>query len=106
MTDAENAARGIRAEQLRAEFLDPLLGDIRNAYAARIVDVASRELDPVKRAQAITSLSVAVRILDNIEDGINAHIHDGKAAEKDMLKVETIERMSDPKRRLFGIAPY
>jgi hypothetical protein len=106
VNDAEQAARGLRADQFKAEFLEPLVTDFRAQYAERIIDLASRELDPAKRAQAITSLSTAIRILDNIEGGIDAFIHDGKAAEKDLLKVETIERMSEPKRRLLGIGPY
>jgi hypothetical protein len=105
MTEAQAAARGIRARDYRDEFLGPILDDMRAAYANRIVEIASKEHDPKARADKLTSLSVALRILENIAGGIDAAIMDGEIAEKNMLKVEHIEKMSAPQRRIFNIAP-
>ena len=103
--EAEAAARGQRAKQYRDEFLGPILDDMRAAYADRIVEVATTEHDPKKRAEKLHSLSVALRIADNIHYGIEAHVMDGERAEKGLIRVESIERMSAPKRRIFDIAP-
>lgn len=102
---AERMDRGHRAQQIKDDILAPILGDIRQSYRDRIVDVASKELDPVKRERAITSLSVAIRILDHIESGITAIINDGEMAKRDEMHAKKIEKMSKPDRRLFSIAP-
>lgn len=101
----EAVARGQRARQLMDEFLGPVLEDMRAAYADRIVEIATSEHDPIKRSQKLHSLSVALRIAENIDAGISAHIMDGERAEKNLIRVEDIEKMSAPKRRIFDIAP-
>jgi hypothetical protein len=106
ISDAEARARGERAQTLRDEFLAPILGEIRDSYAQRIVEVATKELDPKRRTEAVTSLSVAIRVLDNIESGLNAFIHDGEVAAKSQLRAERIEKMPHGQRRLLSIAPY
>jgi hypothetical protein len=95
-----------RAKMLREEFLAPIMGDIRKGYADRIVHVASTELDPKAREQKLTSLSVAMKILDNIEHGMTAIIEDGKVAERELVRAEKVERMSAPAKRLFNVIPY
>jgi hypothetical protein len=102
---SERTARGERAQRARDDIFTPILSDIRKSYSDRLVEVASKELNPAKREQAITSLSVAIRILDNIESGITAIINDGEMAKRDELRADKIEKMSKPERRLFSIAP-
>lgn len=104
MSDPIEKAR--RAQMLREEFLDPIMGGIRKEYADRLVEVASKELDPKVRAEKITSLSVAIRILDNFNQGMAAIISDGELAHKQLLKAEKVEGMSRPQRRLFNAIPY
>ena len=106
LTDKQIIDRARRAETLRDEFLVPVFGDIRQTYANRIVEIAATELDPKIRAEKITALSVAIRNLGNLEAGINAFIRDGEVAKGNLLRVEKIESMTAPQRRLFGIAPY
>ena len=106
LNDKQIIDRARRAETLRNEFLAPVFGDIRQAYANRIVEIAATELDPKIRAEKITALSSAIRILGNLETGINAFIRDGEVAKGNLLRVEKIESMTAPQRRLFGIAPY
>lgn len=104
MNEFEAAARGQRATQAK-EFIDPILSDIRGQYMERIAQIASTELDPRKRTDAITALSTGLRIVNAMREGIDTAIQDGVMAEKSILKVENIERMSPSKRRLFDIAP-
>ena len=106
LTDQQIVTRAHRAETLRDEFLAPVLADHRAQYAERIVHIASTELDPKTRADKITALSTAIRIIGNIEAGIDAYIRDGEVAKGNLLRVEKVEKMSAPQRRLLGIAPY
>lgn len=104
MNEFEAAAKGQRASQAK-EFIDPILADIRGQYMERMAQIASTELDPVKRTNAITSLATGLRIVNAMREGIDAIILDGVMAEKSIIKVENIERMGTHKRRLFDIAP-
>ena len=104
MNDFEAAARGQRASQAK-EFIDPILSDIRGQYMERMAQIASTELDPRKRTDAITALSTGLRIVNAMREGIEAIVQDGVMAEKSIIKVENIERMGTHKRRLFAIAP-
>lgn len=105
MNDFETAARGQRAEQAR-EFIGPSFESQRDEFARRIVEIATTELDPKVRAEKITSLSFALRILANVQSAVDAAIMDGHMAEKNIIKVENIEKMGTHKRRLFDIAPF
>lgn len=105
MTDPEIAARGQRAEQFKGEFLDPILTGMRDEYVRRIADVATKELDPKVRADKITALSVALRVVDNVTSGIDTAIQDGFMAQKNLMKAEEIEQMGPTRRKLFSIAP-
>lgn len=104
MTHDEKIARGERAYHAR-EFLGPICDDLKAGYAARIVDVASKELNPRKRTEAITSLSVATRILDQIAAGLDAYVNDGEVAKRDKLKAESIEKMNREQRTILDIVP-
>lgn len=106
MTDAEIIARAERAKTYRDELLAPILNEQRAVYANRIVEIAATELNPKVREQKITALSYAVRILRNIETGLDAFVNDGEVAKGNKLRVEKIEKMTEPQRRLLGIAPY
>ena len=104
MTEFEIVAKGQRAQQAE-EFIGPILDDIRASYADRIVEIASKELDPKVRTDKLTALSTALRILDNLSNGLDAVIRDGEVAEKNIIKVENIEKLSPGRKRLLGIVP-
>jgi hypothetical protein len=94
MNESERKARGERAKTYRDEFLGPIINDSRSAYQARIVEIATTELNPRKRAEKLTALSTALKLLNNIETGINALVHDGDLAARDLLRADKVERMS------------
>ena len=99
---AETAARGQRA-QLTAEFLTPILDEMRETYLARMADIAVKELNPKVRAEKITALSIALKIRDNVANGLNSAIEAGRMAERSVLNAQNIERMGKHDRRLFDI---
>lgn len=101
---SEAAARGQRAS-LCGEFITPILTDTRNGYLERIADIAATELNPKVRAEKITALSIALKVLTNLDNGLNAAIEAGRVAEKSLIKSDEIERMGSERRRLFDIVP-
>src|ERR1044072_3403112 len=101
---AETAARGQRAA-LCAEFVTPFLNEMREDYLGKIVSIAAAELDPKKRTDAITKLSIALKVRDHIANGLSAAIEAGKVAERSLLKSDEIERLSVDRRRLLDIVP-
>ncbi len=103
-SDRDNAARGHRAAQCN-EFIGPILKDQRDAYLARIAEIASTELDPKTRTEKITALSVALKVLGNIENGLTAIIETGKVADKSILRATEVERMGRDRRRLLDMVP-
>jgi hypothetical protein len=105
MNDAERKARGERAKTYRDEFLVPILAESRDTYQARIIEVATTELDPKVRAEKLTALSIAVRILGNIESGLDAFVNDGAIAANSLLKAEKVEKMGRHERRLLDMVP-
>jgi hypothetical protein len=104
MTDFETAARGQRAA-LCDEFIGPNLREIKAGYLARMADVAATELDPKKRAEKITALSIALKVVGNLENGLNAAIESGRLAEKSIIKAESIEKLGAERRRVFDLVP-
>lgn len=106
MTDDEISARGQRAQTYRDEFLEPILGGLKKEYTDRIAEIAAKELNPKRREQAITSLSVALRILGTINTELTACAEAGKIAEKSILRAREVERMSKPARRLLDFVPH
>ena len=104
MNDFEAAARGQRAS-LAGEFIGPVLADHRNAYLARIAEIATTELDANNRADKLTALSLALKMVSAIETGIATAVQDGEMAQSKILQAESIEKMSVHKRRLLNIAP-
>lgn len=104
MTPDEKIARGERAYYSK-EFLGPICDDLRAGYAKRMVEVASRELNPKKRTEAITGLSIATRILDQIESGLDAYINDGEVTRRDKVQAESIEKMGREQRRFLDMVP-
>lgn len=106
MTPDERKARGQRAAQYNDEFLRPILAENRAAYQQRIVEVATTELGPKTRAEKLTALSIAIKVLNNLESGIVAIIEDGKLADRELLSSERVENMSRADRRLLDIAPW
>lgn len=100
----EAAARGQRAS-LCNEFIGPILKDIREGYTARMVEIAATELDPNKRRDKITALAIAMKVLANVENGLNGAIEAGRVAQQSLLKADKIERMGAHERRLMDIVP-
>jgi hypothetical protein len=105
MTPQERIARAERAKTAWFEFVHPALHEIRNAYGDRLVEIASTELSRDKRTDRITALSTALRILEQVENGLQAAIMDGEVAANNVLRAEKMERMTAPERRLFGLVP-
>jgi hypothetical protein len=105
MTPSERIARAHRAERALEEFITPILAECRETYTARIIEVAATELNPKKRADKLTALSTAMRVLDSLENGIQAVMLDGQMAEKDRLRADKMERMTPSERRIFGLVP-
>lgn len=103
-SDAQIAARGQRAS-LCAEFIAPILDETRQGYLARIAEIAATELNPTKRAEKITALSIALKVLANVTNGLQSAIDAGELAEKNLIRSDAIERMGSERRRLFDIVP-
>jgi hypothetical protein len=101
---SERIARAHRAQSALDEFLSPMFDDLRDEYVKRIADVAATELHPVTRADKITTLSVALRVVDTLRSGMAEVIRDGDLAKRDKLKAERVEGMSDARQRLLRIA--
>src|SRR5690348_325687 len=105
MTDtAQRIARAHRAQSALDEFLSPLFAELRDEYTARISHIATTELHPTTRSDAITALSVALKVVDTLQSGMTEVIRDGELAKRDKLKSERIEGMTDAKQRLLRIA--
>jgi hypothetical protein len=100
----EAAARGQRAA-LCNEFISPILAEIKSGYAARIAEIAVAELNPKTRSEKITALAIAMKVLANVENGLNNAIEAGKVAQQSLLKADKIERMGREDRRLLDIVP-
>lgn len=105
MNEAERIARAYRATAAWDEFFEPMIAELRSAYAERMVLVANDELNRDKRADKITALANATKILTTLEAGMLAIIRDGDMAAKDKLRAEKLEGMTASQRRLLGIVP-
>lgn len=106
MTEAERIARANRAQNAYDEFMSPMFENLTEEYATRLAEVANTELSRDKRADKITALSNALKIVGTLKAGMLEIMRDGELARADALKKEHIEKMTAPQRRLFGIAPY
>lgn len=104
MSEQEAAARGQRAS-LCNEFIGPILEETRAGYMERMAEIAASELNPKVRAEKITALSIALKVLKNIDNGLNAAIEAGRLAEKNLIRSDEIERMGMERRRIFDIVP-
>lgn len=106
MTPKQRLDTASRAQAAWEEFFAPMIGELRSAYSERMVEVATTELNHAKRADKITALSNAVKILDTLKGGMLEAIRDGELAKEDMLRAERIEQLSPSRRRLLNIAPF
>lgn len=98
----ETAARGQRAA-LCNEFIRPILDECRDGYLSRMAEIASTELNAKVRAEKITALSIAMKVLRNLTNGLDAAIEAGRVAEKSIIRSDEVERMGEERRRLFDI---
>lgn len=105
MTDAQKVARGQRAEKCLEEFVTPEFDYARRHYLDRIVEIAASELNPKTREEKITTLSLAIRVLDEVESGIARVFKEGEHVRAQLIKAERLEELTDPQRRLLAIAP-
>lgn len=105
MTEAESQKieRGRRAALAFDEFVKPELDHVRAFYRDRIVEVAAKEFHPGERADKLTSLSIALKVVESIETGLRVAIIEGEKAQGELLKVETIAGMSNARRRALGV---
>jgi len=71
----------------------------------RMAEIAATELNPKARSEKITALSIALKVLGNVENGLNSAIEAGKVAQQSILKADKIERMGVSERRLLDIVP-
>ena len=102
MTDDTTATKGHRARMCE-EFIGPMLDEMRTAYLARIADIATTELDPKARTDKLTSLSIALRVVGNLEAGLSAAIAAGRIAEGNISRAREVEKLSRDGRRLLDI---
>lgn len=105
MNEAQRIAKAHRAQSALDE-VGPILANLREEYTARIADVATTELHPSVRADKVTTLSVALRVLNTVEAGLREAIRDGELAKADKLRAQNIENMSDARQRLLKVAGY
>ena len=105
MTEAERASLGHRAQTALDEFIGPAVQAYRTTLLARIGDVATTELDSRKRADKLSSLSLALRVADEIEGGLKDMVRDGEYAVAQMERIDKIERMTPAKRSLLNVGP-
>jgi len=103
MNEAERIARAHRAQSALDEFLSPMLDALRTEYAGRIAEIAATELHPTIRADKITSLSIALKVIDNVRSGMVEIVRDGELANQSKARAEKIEQMSDAQQRLLKI---
>lgn len=106
MTDAERINRAQRAKAAWDEFFAPMIGEMKSAYQERMLDVANTELNRDKRADKITALSNALKIVGNLESGMQSIIMDGEMAHREVLRADRVESMTKPQRRLLNAIPY
>lgn len=106
MNTSERIARAHRAQAALDEFLTPLFAEMREEYARRIAEVATTELHPTNRADKITALSLALKVVNTLESGMTEVIRDGELARRDKIRADEIERMSDAQQRLLKVAGY
>lgn len=105
MTPQQRIAHAEKAREAWETFFAPMIGNLRDEYTDRLMQVANTELVRDKRADKITALSNALKILSTLEDGIKETIRDGELAKADKLRAEKIEQMTAPKRRLLDMGP-
>lgn len=100
-----DVARATRAQAAFDEFLAPMFSELQNVYSERLVEVANTELSRDKRADKITALSHALKVVSTLEKGMEEIIRNGEAAHRELLRVDRIENMTAPAKRLLGIVP-
>jgi hypothetical protein len=100
---SERMARAHRAKAALDEFLTPMFDNLRKEYAGRMSEVAIGELHPGTRADKLTTLAVALRVVDTLQSGMAEIIRDGDLAQREKLGAEKIEQMSDAQQRLLKI---
>jgi hypothetical protein len=103
VTETERMARAHRAQTAHEEFIAPMFAKLREEYLGRMAEVSATELNAQRRADAITALSVALRVLGTLDAGMREIMRDGDLAKAEKLKAEKIAQMTDAQQRLLKI---
>lgn len=108
LSDTQRIARGTRAARAIEEFVGPEFAHARETFGARIAEVAATELHPTIRQEKITTLALAIRVLNEVENAITTVMRDGEHVRAQMIRAEKIEHLSDSAQRLIRIGgtPY
>lgn len=105
LSENQRIERARRAKAAYDEFVSPALEEIRNAYGDRIVEIASTELNRDKRTDKLTALSTALRILEQVEGGLQTIIVDGQMAHQSKMRAAEMEQLSPARRRFLNMVP-
>jgi hypothetical protein len=103
LTDTQRVARGTRAQRAIEEFVGPEFAHAREIYSARLAEVAATELHPTIRQEKITTLALAIRVLNEVESAITTVMRDGEHMRSLMISAEALENLSDARQRLIRI---
>lgn len=103
LTDRQIVERGERAKKALEEFVTPEFTYARQRYLDRIAEVAAQELSPALRQEKITTLALAVRVLNEVEGGVALVMHQGAHTREQLIRAEKLESLTDAQRRLINI---
>ena len=105
MNEGERIARAHRANAALDEFVKPIIDEIEATYLDRLREISTSEFSYKRRSDKQTALSTALTITKAIREGLVEAIRDGEMAQAEKLRVEKIEKLSAPQRRILGYAP-
>lgn len=96
MTRDEAIDRSNRAKSANADFIAPACAALKAEYLEALTRIAANE--PWETAK-ITKLSVALRVIDAVEQHVGAAIASGTPAQADRDRAERISKLPEAKRR-------
>ena len=80
--------------------LDGAFDEVIATYMKRMTQIAASE---PWEAQKITSLALAAKIAEEVRSFIRAAASDAPAAQSEMQRLRTIEKMSPERRKVLGL---
>lgn len=96
MTREQLAERGRQAEAAWAEFVGPALESSRAEYMAALTKLAANE---PWRSDKIVKLSIAMRVIDKIEEQMRLAMMNGTEAAKQNDRARQIAELPEAKRK-------